>query len=140
MTSHTQFNRNCMNERAKSRFEVVVTSYDRNKNRDDEIKKQEKENNNPSYRCEAINDEKLCNGTCSVIGGCKTYWGTKGKDLNRKILDPNKPIFVFGSLVKFSIEILQSKISVNVEFQINRNCSSRLRGSGNFVMNFCSQK
>ena len=28
-----------MNERTKSKFEVVVTSYGRNKNRDDEIKK-----------------------------------------------------------------------------------------------------
>ena len=35
---------------------VAVTSYDRNKNHDDEIKKnQEKANNSPSYRCAAIN-------------------------------------------------------------------------------------
>ena len=34
---------------------VVVTSYGRNKFRDDEIKKnQEKANNSPSYRCAAI--------------------------------------------------------------------------------------
>ena len=34
---------------------VAVTSYDRNKNHDDEIKKnQEKANNSPSYRCAAI--------------------------------------------------------------------------------------
>ena len=34
---------------------MVVTSYGRNKNRDDEIKKnQEKAKNSPSYRCEAI--------------------------------------------------------------------------------------
>ena len=40
----------------KSRFEVVVTSYGRNKNRDDEInkKKQEKANNSLSYRFAAI--------------------------------------------------------------------------------------
>ena len=37
MTSRTQFN--CMNERTKSRFEVVVTSNGRKKNREDEIKK-----------------------------------------------------------------------------------------------------
>ena len=35
---------------------VAVTSYGRNKNHDDEIKKnQEKANNSPSYRCAAIN-------------------------------------------------------------------------------------
>ena len=39
MTSHTHFSWNCMNKWTKSRFEVVVTSYGRNKNRDDEIKK-----------------------------------------------------------------------------------------------------
>ena len=39
MTSSTHFGWNCMNEWTKSRFEVVVTSYGRNKNRDDEIKK-----------------------------------------------------------------------------------------------------
>ena len=34
---------------------VAVTSYGRNKNHDDEIKKnQEKANNSPSYRCAAI--------------------------------------------------------------------------------------
>ena len=34
---------------------VAVTSYGRNKNRNDEIKKnQEKANNSPSYRCAAI--------------------------------------------------------------------------------------
>ena len=38
----------------KSRFDVVVTSYGRNKNRDDEIKNQEKAINSPSYRCAAI--------------------------------------------------------------------------------------
>ena len=44
-----------MNEWTKSRFDVVVKSYGRNKNRDDEIKKnQGKANNNPSYRCVAI--------------------------------------------------------------------------------------
>ena len=43
-----------MNERTKSRFEVVVTSYGLNKNRDCE-KNQEKANNSPSYRCADIN-------------------------------------------------------------------------------------
>ena len=44
-----------MNERTKSRFEVVATSYGRNKNRDDKIKKNhEKSNNSPKYRCAAI--------------------------------------------------------------------------------------
>ena len=38
----------------KNRFEVVVTSYDRNKNRDGKIKNQEKVNNSPSYRFAAI--------------------------------------------------------------------------------------
>ena len=43
----------------KNRFEVVVTSYGRNKNRDDEIKKNiEKANNRPSYRCAAIKNTK----------------------------------------------------------------------------------
>ena len=42
-----------MNASTKSRFEVVVTSYGRNKNRDDELKKQEKANNSLSYRCAA---------------------------------------------------------------------------------------
>ena len=38
---------------------VAVTSYGRNKNHDDEIKKnQEKANNSPSYRCAAINNPK----------------------------------------------------------------------------------
>ena len=38
---------------------MVVTSYGRNKNRDDEIKKnQEKANNSPSYRCVAINKQE----------------------------------------------------------------------------------
>ena len=36
---------------------MAVTSYGRNKNHDDEIKKnQEKANNSPSYRCAAINN------------------------------------------------------------------------------------
>ena len=39
MTSHTHFSWNCMNEWTKGRYEVVVTSYGRNKNRDDEMKK-----------------------------------------------------------------------------------------------------
>ena len=43
-----------MNERTKSRFEVVVTSYGRNKNGENEIKKQEKANNSPNYRYAAI--------------------------------------------------------------------------------------
>ena len=39
---------------------VAVTSYGRNKNHDDEIKKnQEKANNDPSYRCAAIKKEKV---------------------------------------------------------------------------------
>ena len=33
---------------------MLVTSYGRNKNRDDEIKKQEKADNSPSHRCAAI--------------------------------------------------------------------------------------
>ena len=38
---------------------MAVTSYGRNKNHDDEIKKnQEKANNSPSYRCAAINKQK----------------------------------------------------------------------------------
>ena len=44
---------------SKQRFEVVVTSYGRNKNRDDEIKNQEKVSNSPSYRCAAIKNP-LC--------------------------------------------------------------------------------
>ena len=49
-----------MNERTKSRFEVVVTSYGRNKNLDEEIKNQEKAENSPSYRCAAItNNSKI---------------------------------------------------------------------------------
>ena len=48
-----------MNEWTKNRFEVVVTSYGRNKNREDEIKKnQEKANNSPSYRCAATKKNK----------------------------------------------------------------------------------
>ena len=39
MTSRTHFSSTCMNERTKSRFEVVVTSYGRIKNVDDKIKK-----------------------------------------------------------------------------------------------------
>ena len=38
MTSLTQLSSNCMHERTKSRFEVIVTSLGRNKNLD-EIKK-----------------------------------------------------------------------------------------------------
>ena len=39
---------------------MAVTSYGRNKNHDDEIKKnQEKANNSLSYRCAAINQTKL---------------------------------------------------------------------------------
>ena len=38
---------------------VAVTSYGRNKNHDDEIKKnQEKANNSPSYRCAAIKKKR----------------------------------------------------------------------------------
>ena len=38
---------------------MAVTSYGRNKNHDDEIKKnQEKANNSLSYRCAAINKQK----------------------------------------------------------------------------------
>ena len=38
---------------------VAVTSYGRNKNHDDEIKKnQEKANNSPSYRCAAIKKDR----------------------------------------------------------------------------------
>ena len=44
---------NCMNERTKSRFQLVVTSYGRNKYLD-EIKNQKKANNSPRYRCAAI--------------------------------------------------------------------------------------
>ena len=37
---------------------VAMTSYGRNKNHDDEIKRnQEKANNSPSYRCAAIKKE-----------------------------------------------------------------------------------
>ena len=37
---------------------MAVTSYGRNKNHDDEIKKnQEKANNSPSYRCAATKNE-----------------------------------------------------------------------------------
>ena len=47
-----------MNEWTKGRFEVVVTSFGRNKNHDDEIKKtQEKANNSLSYRFAAINND-----------------------------------------------------------------------------------
>ena len=35
---HTQFNWNCTNEWTQSRFEVIVTSYGRNNNLDDDIK------------------------------------------------------------------------------------------------------
>ena len=39
---------------------VAVTSYGRNKNHYDEIKKnQEKANNSPSYRCAAIKNKKI---------------------------------------------------------------------------------
>ena len=39
---------------------MAVTSYGRNKNHDDEIKKnQEKANNSLSYRCAAINQKKI---------------------------------------------------------------------------------
>ena len=45
-----QYNSNSLNCK-----KVAVTSYGRNKNHDDEIKKnQEKANNSPSYCCEAI--------------------------------------------------------------------------------------
>ena len=37
-----------MNERKKGRFDVIVTSYGRNKNRDDEIKNQKKANISPA--------------------------------------------------------------------------------------------
>ena len=40
---------NCVQEQLKSRFEVVVTSYGRNKNLDAEIKTKNA-NNSPSYR------------------------------------------------------------------------------------------
>ena len=40
---------------------MAVTSYGRNKNHDDEIKKnQEKANNSPSYRCAAIKKQNQC--------------------------------------------------------------------------------
>ena len=40
--------------KTKTRFEVVVTSYGRNKNLDYEIKNQEKANNSANYCCGAI--------------------------------------------------------------------------------------
>ena len=58
MTSRTHSSWNCMHEWTKSRFKVVVTSYCRNKNRDDGIKNQEKANNSPSYRFVAIKNSK----------------------------------------------------------------------------------
>ena len=57
MTSHMHFRWKCTNKWTKSIFEVAVTSYGRNKNRDDEIKNQEKANNSPSYRSTAINND-----------------------------------------------------------------------------------
>ena len=55
-----------MNESAKSRFEVVVTSYGRNKNHDDEINKknQEKANNSLSYRFAAIKKDTHVYNNC----------------------------------------------------------------------------
>ena len=53
MTSRKHFSWKCKNEWTKSRFEVVVTSNGRNKNRDAE-KKQEEANNSTRYRCAAI--------------------------------------------------------------------------------------
>ena len=55
--SHTQFSWNCMHEWIKSRFKIIVTSYGRNKNFDNEIKNQEKANYSLSYRCAAINNK-----------------------------------------------------------------------------------
>ena len=60
-----------MNEWKNSSFEVVVTTYGRNKNRDDEIKNQEKANNSPSYRCAAINKWKLDEGTSALMSWWK---------------------------------------------------------------------
>ena len=47
VTHATQFQ---LHELTNKRFEVVVTSYGRNKNLDEEIKNQEKAKNSPSYR------------------------------------------------------------------------------------------
>ena len=48
-----------MNERTKSRVEVVVTSYGRNKNRNEVKKNQEKAKNSPSYHCAANKKKHL---------------------------------------------------------------------------------
>ena len=44
-----------MNEITKSRFEVVVTSHDRNKNRDDEIKKHSR--TSPEIQFKELNEK-----------------------------------------------------------------------------------
>ena len=43
--------------RIKSRFKIIVASYARNKNFDNEIKNQEKADYSLSYRCAAINNK-----------------------------------------------------------------------------------
>ena len=57
---------------------VAVTSYGRNKNHDDEIKKnQEKANNSPSYRCAAIKNQEKANNSpsyrCAAIKQWKSH-------------------------------------------------------------------
>ena len=50
------FIRNCKNQKTKNRSEVIVTSYGRNKNRDDK-KNQQKAKYSPSYRCASIKND-----------------------------------------------------------------------------------
>ena len=54
----TEFCRNRMNKQTKRSYEVIVTSYSYNKNRNNK-KKQEKADNSPSYRFAASNKKTV---------------------------------------------------------------------------------
>ena len=72
---------NCMNEWTKSRSEVVVTSYGRNKNHDEINKNQEKANNSLSYRFAAIKERLIRGGSsecCIEWARIEVEWGGLG--------------------------------------------------------------
>ena len=68
-----------------------MTSYGRNKNHDDEIKKnQEKSNNSPSYRCAAIKHNRLTSGEMlpndrRAVGFSSSQLGLRDASIDRSV-------------------------------------------------------
>ena len=86
----------------KSRFEVLVTSYGRNKNRGGELKKkQEKANSSPRYHCAAIKNDKGIKYTypadCRIMAAAdsnKNDWDWKNRSYWKKKIFVQKSFYV----------------------------------------------